>query len=69
MCDCVTKVNKKLEEHNTRLDIPIGFDPLSGLSAMPNMKIATSKIDEKKKEDISFFATYCPVCGEKYEND
>ncbi len=68
MCYCITQVNEFLKEHNTQIETPIAFNPNEGMKVMTAMRISTVKLDSKKRVGPSaFFATYCPVCGEKYE--
>ncbi len=68
MCDCITRINKFLKDHNTQLEAPITFNPDNGMKVLTIMRIATVKINNRKKlGPVGFFATYCPVCGEKYE--
>ena len=59
MCECIKRVNEKLAEHNTRIEVPwIG----------PQLPFVTTiKLDEKKRgKPVRMFATHCPFCGEKY---
>lgn len=68
MCDCVSKINQKLEEggYNTVIDTPLTLNP--DLSNQGNkLKIATAKLDNKKRgRPVPIFSSYCPFCGEKH---
>ena len=67
MCNCNEKVNSKLSDHNTVLDIP--FTVSSGLGlGFGKVKIVTAKKDSKvRKKPVTVFASFCPFCGEKYQ--
>lgn len=70
-CDCINKIDEKLREQNLRL---CGY-----AFVMPNFKpvitIQTEWIDEakapkgKKRSPTKMFASHCPFCGTKIEND
>ena len=69
MCDCAKLIQDELEKNgsNTMLDIPILFNFEKGTSRTDKVKIVTTKRDSRKREKAkSFFATFCPFCGEKY---
>lgn len=62
MCDCMDTVNVKLAEHNTKIELP-WFGP-----QLP--RIITMKADQKKRgKPMGIFATFCPFCGEKYQQN
>jgi hypothetical protein len=66
MCNCVSKVNKLLSEHNTVLDLVDTICMKTGrLEA--RMTVPVRRFDSKKRKGpIKVFATYCPMCGGKY---
>lgn len=69
MCNCITKVNEFLKDHNTQVEFPIVFNANKGLSVVTAMRISTVKLDTKNREGpVALFASYCPICGEKYED-
>jgi hypothetical protein len=66
VCNCVTKVNKLLTEHNTVLDLVDTIDMKTGrLEA--RMTVPVRRLDPKKRKGaMRVFATYCPMCGKQY---
>ena len=62
MCDCMDTVNVKLAEHNTKIELP-WFGP-----QLP--RLITMKVDQKKRgKPMGIFATFCPFCGVKYQQN
>lgn len=61
-CDCIARVNEKLAEHNSKIELP-WFGP-----QMPRV-ITRKKDDKKRGKPIHMFATFCPFCGTKYRTD
>lgn len=67
LCDCIAKVNKLLSEHNTAIDMTDTINMKTG-KFEPRMTVPTARIDTKnRKGPMRVFATYCPMCGEKYQ--
>lgn len=63
MCDCISRVDQKLAEFNTRIELP--WWTSSGKTNTPF--IQTIKIDSKKRgKPQAVFASHCPFCGEAY---
>lgn len=63
--NCVEKINALLAEHNTRLMGIISFGP-----GPERIALATVKADDKvRKKPALFFATYCPMCGVKLDQE
>lgn len=61
MCDCIENTNKALLQAgiNGRIMLP--------LLGPQKPSIMMEKLDEKKRGRAPiFFASYCPLCGEKY---
>ena len=68
MCDCIEKVNKLLEDKNTKLDVPIFYTIDKKFSA-DRVRVATVKRDEEnRKKPISVQGAYCPFCGVAYSD-
>jgi hypothetical protein len=63
MCDCIQKVNEKLKEFNTELDLLFYID------GSPNrVCLSTSKIIAHERGRAKTMGpTYCPFCGVKYD--
>lgn len=62
MCDCISKIDEKLKEFNTKIMLP--WWSSSGILA-PH--IETRKLDEKKRgKPRSVIASFCPFCGDEY---
>lgn len=62
MCGCIEKINERLKEFNTEINVP--FWSSSGFLAP---FIETRKLDDKKRgKPRAVVASYCPLCGEKY---
>jgi len=65
-CDCFTKVNRLLREHNTAVDLCDTINMKTG-NFERRMVVPTKRIDTKKRKGpMRVFATYCPMCGDKY---
>lgn len=59
MCDCITEVNKLLDEHNTTLALP--------MFGARRPFVQTEKLESTKRGKPPMMqATFCPFCGEKY---
>jgi hypothetical protein len=68
MCDCVEQVNEQLEKLNAELVIPFLLTP--GKKSRPTVSVREKeRIKGKKKNVPTLFCTYCPFCGELYEDD
>jgi hypothetical protein len=66
-CDCISTVNAKLAERNTRLTEAIVFGRRSEL---PTIMLQTEVIEKKRgAKPASMFLNFCPFCGTKYETD
>jgi len=66
MCNCITVANKALREHNTAIHLVDTINMKTG-NFERRMSVPTARIDAKKrKRPMKVFATYCPMCGEKY---
>ena len=69
-CNCIAMANAALEQQgsNTRIDTRTTLDMKLGKFSKPRCLIGTCKADSKKREKLmTVFATYCPICGTKYE--
>ena len=73
-CDCWERTNEALLEHNTRIVRPMHLKEVITEQgrrfdlAMTGVELATAKVDPKKRgKPVTFVATYCPMCGERYE--
>jgi hypothetical protein len=65
-CNCFTKVNALLREHNTAIDLTDTINMKSG-NFERRMTVPTARIDTKKRKGpMRVFATFCPMCGVKY---
>jgi hypothetical protein len=64
MCDCISKIDEKLAEHNSRLQVAFTFRPMS-----TRVHISTEKLVPRKRESMGAVATFCPFCGERYAEE
>lgn len=65
-CVCVETVDAELVKHNSRLHLPMFV--MGG--SKPKPFVETIKLDEKKRgKPVKMFATFCPFCGVKYEDE
>lgn len=65
-CDCISLVDAKLAERNTRIMLPLIFRMGdSAGTAAPRPMIVTEQIEtgRGKKKAVGMFATFCPFCG------
>jgi len=68
MCNCISEINKKLEESNlnTRIKEPIILGNNMELQGS-KVQIVTEKVDSKiRKKAVAMFSSFCPFCGDKY---
>lgn len=66
-CDCVSEMNAKLAEHNTKIIETFGF-PRDGSPVYTRPKIDVEKIETRKRLGPALAVpTFCPFCGERYE--
>lgn len=69
MCNCMDEVDKLLHRYDTQIKRAYNlFDK----SMPPSMAVvATEKItgSTKRGKPQTFVATFCPICGKKYEGD
>lgn len=68
MCDCIAKLDKALEEHNTMFEKIIYFKHPS-MEMVSTIQIAVKKINPRGKKPIHLFLRYCPFCGEEWEKE
>lgn len=63
MCDCIRLTNEALKTINTQLQVSYSLN-----GGPDRIVIATDKADASKKGRTPFLAaTFCPICGQKYE--
>lgn len=63
-CDCATKADKKLAEHNTAIDWAWLIAPTGRTEH--RLQIKTRKVDTKSRKPATILvATFCPFCGAK----
>lgn len=62
MCDCIDQMNAKIADINGII--------VSTYSEPSRPIIETMKLDatKRKKKAFSVLASFCPFCGEKYED-
>ena len=64
MCDCIAKMNEKLQDHNCKVTRAVQITDALGLVA--RTVVQTEKLDRtKRKKPPVVMATYCPFCGER----
>lgn len=62
-CECISIVDAKLAERNTRITLPL----MLGADQTPRPMIVTEQVEtgRGKKKAVGMFATFCPFCGIK----
>jgi hypothetical protein len=66
MCDCLSMVNRELAKHNTHVDLVDTINMTTGKFEQ-RMAIPTARTNTRKRgSPMKVFATFCPMCGEKY---
>lgn len=63
-CDCITRVNKHLAAHNTRLD-EISLINMETGAARQTLHVATTKVERKPGKAKVMCVTFCPFCGQR----
>jgi hypothetical protein len=67
MCDCLRKTYKPLAARNTSIVQTI---PLKrGRPSMALLRTEQIETGRGKPKAVAVVATYCPICGKKYEAD
>lgn len=64
MCDCISKIDERLAQENSRLVITFTL----GNGAPCRVKLATEKLNPRNRNSMGALATFCPFCGVKYES-
>ena len=68
MCDCVEKINEKLEPMELRLASALRITTMEVVFAPPQIKLEKTGGKRFKRSDPKvLFASHCPWCGEKYQ--
>lgn len=62
-CDCMTIIDAKLSEHNSRLQFNFMRD---GNEIVARPHIGTEKINPRNRDKMGAIATFCPFCGGRY---
>lgn len=62
-CTCMTQIDEKLKEHNSRLQVTFSFGAGS-MSARPY--IGTEKLNKRNRDHCGAIASFCPFCGTSY---
>jgi hypothetical protein len=60
-CHCIAKVNKALAEQGASLVLPLA------LVKGPRPRMLIRAEQDKTHKVVNLFATFCPVCGKKYD--
>lgn len=70
MCDCITEVDKSMEEQKQgfRLALAMPYKQIRGRMILDcRAQVETERVDDgNRKKRVSIMATYCPFCGVKY---
>lgn len=64
-CDCLSKLDAKLAEHNSRVSTGFTFGR-DGQSGYVFPALETEKIDKRNRKKVGVIPTYCPFCGTAY---
>lgn len=64
-CDCITVMDEKLMEHNSRLQVTFTFGGDGALRAY----IGTEKINKRSRDHCGSIASHCPFCGSAYAKE
>jgi hypothetical protein len=62
-CECITLMDEKLAERNTRLLTTIVFGKPQGYLAVT---LASEKIAPRNRDKVTALPTFCPFCGVRY---
>lgn len=66
-CNCIETLDAELASYNTRILLPI----MLGSDKTARVMIRTEQIEtgRGKKKKVGMFASFCPFCGIKYEDE
>lgn len=69
MCNCIKNANKTLAARNTAIDTVMALTPAG--KCVQKLCIPTRSTDtgKRKKPALKVFVSFCPLCGEKVNND
>ncbi len=64
MCECTTRMNEKLAQHNGKIAVAIQITESLGLRS--SLMVQTEKLDKTKRRPVpAVLASFCPFCGER----
>lgn len=66
-CNCITEVDEKLKDYNTKISPTIIFKSPSYVT----VTLVTEQIEKGrgKKKAVTMLPSHCPFCGVKYEEE
>jgi hypothetical protein len=68
MCDCIEKIDARLVERNSKLDIGFTFN-MNGQPGYAFPALSTSKIDKRNRDKMGAIPTFCAFCGTAYREE
>ena len=63
MCDCMTIIDERLAERNSRLQVSF---MVQGGELVARPWIGTEKINPRNRDKMGAVPSFCPFCGAKY---
>ena len=67
-CNCISEMDARLAEHNTKLQVTLGFGRDGSTWLLPHL--GTEKIERRQRKGPALaIPTFCPFCGERYSPD
>jgi len=72
MCDCINRIDNKLKERGYCLEAAWFFSDNDKLRPILKPNVGIKRLDGKKLTDRDLQGvniTFCPFCGERYEEE
>ena len=68
-CDCITKLNAELTEHEVEAGIMLRKDGMTAETYSGLIRKDNFRLETRSKKPRYFAHTFCPFCGVKYLED
>ena len=70
MCNCIEQANELLKESNAKIAQSIIWDSKENTLRISGARVELEKINTNKRKSLPpLMASFCPFCGQKYEEE